>query len=80
MKKHFVLTELRVTNGDEFYAEWRGDFKQRSAEDQSAFVYIHGFNVTFDEAAYDGDEETVDFSAPNLQGFLERVARESGAL
>jgi esterase/lipase superfamily enzyme len=30
--------------------------------------------------AYNGDQDTVDFSSPNLQGFLERVARESGAL
>jgi esterase/lipase superfamily enzyme len=29
--------------------------------------------------AYDGDEETVEFSAPNLEAFLGRVARESGA-
>jgi esterase/lipase superfamily enzyme len=109
VKKHFVLTELRVVPGNDFYGELRGDFDRRSAEDRSAFVYIHGFNVTFDDAAYataqivydldfkgvpmmfswpsqgkvlayDGDEETVDFSAPNLQTFLERVARESGAL
>jgi len=108
LKKHFVLTEIRVSKGDEFYSELRNDFDQRADEDRSAFVYIHGFNVTFDEAAYstaqiaydldfkgvtmmfswpsqgevlayDGDEETVDFSAPNLQTFLERVARESGA-
>jgi len=108
VKKHFVLTELRVAKGDDFYAELRDDFGQRSAEDRSAFVYIHGYNVTFDDAAYataqiaydldfkgvpmmfswpsqgdvlayDGDQETVDFSWPNLQAFLERVARESGA-
>jgi esterase/lipase superfamily enzyme len=108
LKKHFVLTEIRVSKGDDFYSELQSEFEQRADEERSAFVYIHGFNVTFDEAAYstaqiaydldfkgvpmmfswpsqgevlayDGDEETVDFSAPNLQIFLERVARNSGA-
>lgn len=107
-KKDFVLTEIHVTKGDDFYAELRNEFKDRSANDQSAFVYVHGYNVDFDKAAYDtaqlaydldfpgvpmmfswpsqgevlaydGDEETVEFSFPHLQTFLERVARESGA-
>jgi esterase/lipase superfamily enzyme len=52
LKKHFVLTELRVAERDEFYEELRGDVLQRSAEDRSALVYIHGFNTTFDQAAY----------------------------
>lgn len=52
LKKHFVLTELRVAKRDEFYEELRGDVLQRSAEDRSALVYIHGFNTTFDQAAY----------------------------
>jgi esterase/lipase superfamily enzyme len=106
--KDFVLKELRVTKSNDFYEELRGAFGRRADDDRSAFVYIHGFNVTFDDAAYataqivfdldfkgvpmmfswpsqgkvlayDGDQETVDFSAPNLQGFLERVARETGA-
>jgi esterase/lipase superfamily enzyme len=106
IKKHFVLTKLRPIKGDDFYGELRGDFERLPEKDRSAFVYIHGYNVTFDEAAYDtaqivydlkfkgvpmmfswpsqgealaydGDQETVEFSWPNLQAFLERVARES---
>jgi esterase/lipase superfamily enzyme len=109
-KKHFVLTELKPVQGNDFYEMLRNEYAQRPPEKRSAFVFIHGFNVTFDDAAYrtaqlaydldfdgvpmmyswpsqgrllayDGDRETVDdFSSPNLQGFLERVARESGAL
>lgn len=108
-KKHFVLTELKVEQGDEFYGALRDEYARRAPEKRSAFVFIHGFNVTFDEAAYrtaqlafdldfegvpmmyswpsqgrllayDGDRETVDWSSPHLQSFLERVARESGAL
>ncbi|MEN3370379.1 MAG: hypothetical protein V7609_2522 [Verrucomicrobiota bacterium] len=109
VKKHFVLTKIRPVKGDDFYGELRHEFEQRADADRSAFVYIHGFNVKFDDAAYataqiaydldfkgvpmmfswpsqgsvlayNGDQDTVDFSSPNLQGFLERVARETGAL
>ena len=108
-KKHFVLTELKVSKGDDFYSLLRSENNARSPADRSAFVFIHGFNVTFDDAAYrtaqlasdldfrgvpilyswpsqgkllayDGDQETVEWSSPHLQGFLERVARESGAM
>lgn len=109
IKKHFVLTKIRPVKGDDFYGELRHEFEQRADADRSAFVYIHGFNVKFDDAAYataqiaydldfkgvpmmfswpsqgsvlayNGDQDTVDFSSPNLQGFLERIARETGAL
>jgi len=108
-KKHFVLKDLRVVKGNDFYGELRREFDERADEDRSAFVYVHGFNVKFDDAvyataqivydldfkgvpmlfswpsqgsvlAYNGDQDTVDFSSPNLQSFLERVARETGAL
>jgi esterase/lipase superfamily enzyme len=107
-KKHFVLTELKSVQGNDFYSLLRNEYSQRPPERRSAFVFIHGFNVTFDDAAYrtaqlaydldfdgvpmmyswpsqgrllgyDGDSETVDWSSPHLQSFLERVARESGA-
>jgi esterase/lipase superfamily enzyme len=108
-RKHFVLTELKVTRGDDFYGALRAEYDRRQPEQRSAFVFIHGFNVTFDDAAYrtaqlaydldieaipilyswpsqgrilayDGDLETADWSSPHLQAFLERVARESGAV
>ena len=107
-KKHFVLTELKQVQGNDFYGMLRNEYAQRPPERRSALVFIHGFNVTFDDAAYrtaqlaydldfdgvpmmyswpsqgrllgyDGDSETVDWSSPHLQSFLERVARESGA-
>jgi esterase/lipase superfamily enzyme len=108
-KKHFVLTELKPVEGNDFYEMLRNEYAQRPREKRSALVFIHGFNVTFDDAAYrtaqlaydldfdgvpmmyswpsqgrllgyDGDSETVDWSSPHLQSFLERVAKESGAL
>jgi esterase/lipase superfamily enzyme len=108
-KKHFVVTDLRLSKGDDFYGALRSEFDRRVPEKRSVFVFIHGFNVKFDDAAfrtaqlaydlkfdgvpmlyswpsqgkllaYNGDEETANWSSPHLQGFLERVARESGAL
>lgn len=108
-KKHFVLTDLNVMKSDDFYGALRHQYEGRAAEKRSAFVFIHGFTVAFDEAAfntaqiaydldleavpilyswpsqerllgYAGDQEIVDWSSPHLQRFLERVARESGAL
>lgn len=108
-KEHVVLTDLKEIKGDDFYSTLASEYNQREAEKRSAFVFIHGFNVDFDHAAYrtaqlaydldfegvpimyswpsqgslrayNGDEETVSWSSPHLQGFLERLARESGAL
>ncbi len=106
--KHVVLTKFELLKGDDFYGALRSEFDARDDADRAALVFIHGFNVVFDDAAYrtaqisydlgfhgvpmmyswpsqgklrayDGDEETTDWSAPHLQAFLERVARESGA-
>lgn len=106
--RHVVLTQFDLLKGNDFYGALRGEFGARENADRSALVFIHGFNVVFDDAAYrtaqisfdlgfhgvpmmyswpsqgklrayDGDEETTDWSAPHLQAFLERVARESGA-
>jgi esterase/lipase superfamily enzyme len=108
-KKHFVLTELKIEKANDFYGALRNEYGRREPEKRSAMVFIHGFNVPFDEAAYstaqlaydldfegvplmyswpsqgkllayEGDQEAAEWSSPHLQTFLERVARESGAL
>lgn len=108
-KKHVVLTDLKVVKGNDFYGALRTEYDRRETEKRSALVFIHGFNVPFDQAAYntaqiaydldfdgvpmmyswpsqgsvlayDGDQEAAEWSAPHLQTFLERMARESGAL
>ncbi len=108
-EKHVVLTGLQVLPSNKFYEQMRGDFDALAPQKRSALVFIHGFNVTFDAAAYttaqlafdlhfdgvpmmyswpsqgllrayDGDEEAANWSPPHLQSFLERVARESGAV
>lgn len=106
--KPVVLTKFDLLKGNDFYRTLREEFSARNDAERSALVFIHGFNVVFDDAAYrtaqvsfdlgfhgvpmmyswpsqgklrayDGDEETTDWSSPHLQAFLERVARESGA-
>jgi esterase/lipase superfamily enzyme len=108
-KEHIVLKELRVIKGDDFYGALRQEYDERPPEKRSAFVFIHGFKTSFDDAAYrtaqiaydlnfegvpimyswpskdnalayldDGDE--AEWSSKHLQYFVERIARESGAL
>lgn len=108
-KKHIVLKELTMVNGNDFYGALRKEYDERVPENRSAFVFIHGFKTSFDDAAYrtaqlaydlnfEGvpimyswpskddlrayrdDRKTADWSWRHLQYFVERVARESGAL
>src|SRR5262249_15753354 len=50
--KHVVITTLTQMSSDTFYAELRREFANRNDSERSALVFIHGFNVTFDDAAY----------------------------
>jgi esterase/lipase superfamily enzyme len=108
-KKHIVLKELTMMNADDFYGALRQEYDERTPENRSAFVFIHGFKTSFDDAAYrtaqlaydlnfEGvpimyswpsknnllayldDRREADRSWRHLQYFVERVARESGAL
>jgi esterase/lipase superfamily enzyme len=108
-KKHIVLKELTMVNGNDFYDALRQECDERAPENRSAFVFIHGFKTSFDDAAYrtaqlaydlnfEGvpimyswpskdnvfayldDRATAGSSWHHLQYFVERVARESGAL
>jgi esterase/lipase superfamily enzyme len=108
-KKHIVLKKLEVMNADDFYGALRNEYDERTPENRSAFVFIHGFNTNFDDAAYrtaqlaydlnfegvpimyswpskdsvrayDADRKTTNWSWEHLQYFVERIARESGAL
>jgi esterase/lipase superfamily enzyme len=48
--KHFILVKAREQGYDEFYADVAGVVaKSRRKE---AFVFVHGFNVTFEAAVY----------------------------
>src|SRR5207247_1533283 len=49
---HVVITNLKQMPSDAFYAELRNEFANRVETERSALVFIHGFNVTFDDAAY----------------------------
>jgi esterase/lipase superfamily enzyme len=108
-KEHIVLKELRVLKGDDFYGALRKEYDDRPEDKRSAFIFIHGFKTSFDDAAYRtaqiaydlnfpgvpimyswpsrdnllayvDDAKTADWSWQHLQYFVERVARESGAL
>jgi esterase/lipase superfamily enzyme len=108
-KEHIVLKELKLIKSDDFYQALRQEYDQRPEQKRSAFVFIHGFKTSFDDAAYRTaqiaydinfpgvpimyswpsrddlfayleDRKTADANWRHLQYFVERVARESGAL
>ncbi len=48
-ERHIVIMRLETLSGDEMYAQMREALSERAAKE--AFVFIHGYNVTFDKAA-----------------------------
>ncbi len=51
-QEHIVLKELQVIKGDDFYAALRKEYARLPLNERSAFVFIHGFETSFDDAAY----------------------------
>lgn len=47
--KHVILKSVTPGDTDDVFAEMRGQLAE--SEDDSAFVFVHGFNVPFNEAA-----------------------------
>ncbi len=47
--RHVVLQAIKATSEDEFFVQLRD--KVESAERSEVFVFVHGYNVTFDGAA-----------------------------
>lgn len=47
--KHVVLQSITPTDADSFFSSMRAGLAERSADD--LFVFVHGYNVTFDGAA-----------------------------
>jgi esterase/lipase superfamily enzyme len=48
-RKHITLHQIHEIPQPDFFAQLQADVKK--AEDHSAFVFIHGFNVDFEDAA-----------------------------
>lgn len=48
-KKHVILRSVEPTDGDRFLKELRSTIS--SSDGQEAFVFVHGYNVTFSDAA-----------------------------
>jgi esterase/lipase superfamily enzyme len=105
-QKHVIIRRTLHKPEQEFYAELR-DVVSRSDEDE-AFVFIHGYNVSFENAvrrtaqmaydlkfngapvcyswpsqgelaSYTYDESSIDWTAVQLETFLDRLRRDSGA-
>lgn len=48
-KKHVILASVEPTDGSRFLSELQSTITR--SEDQEAFVFVHGYNVTFEDAA-----------------------------
>ena len=49
MKKHVVLQAINLSSKDDFFEQLRTTVA--TSHQKQAFVFVHGYNVTFDEAA-----------------------------
>lgn len=62
-RKHIFITDVGVEDAGSFFA----DMQQRFSEsDQDILVYIHGYNVTFEDAMLRGAQIAVDFDFKGL--------------
>lgn len=103
-EKHVVLVGLKELEMREFYSRIKTNGEQSA--NKSAFIFIHGYNVKFEDAArrtaqisydigfrgtpvfyswpsagevkkYTIDENNVDWSTKNIEGFLDDFAEKS---
>ncbi len=49
--QHVVLQRVDEQEEDQFFELVKAELSKRSTDDKSCFVFIHGFNVRFDDAA-----------------------------
>jgi esterase/lipase superfamily enzyme len=83
-RKHVVLLDVEQESPDEFYAAMKS--KVQSSQQHEAFVFVHGYNVTFEDAArrtaqlaYDlkFDGAATFFSWPSQGGLLQYAVDET---
>jgi esterase/lipase superfamily enzyme len=83
-RKHVVLLNVEQESPDEFYAAMKS--KVQSSQQHEAFVFVHGYNVTFEDAArrtaqlaYDlkFDGAAAFFSWPSQGGLLQYAVDET---
>jgi esterase/lipase superfamily enzyme len=60
------LTEMMPTN---FWADLQNTLKQRATDERMALVFIHDFNVSFEEAALSAAQIGCDLGLPGLTAF-----------
>lgn len=85
--RHVVLLDIERKPDDKFFAELKSDISQSA--DRQAFVFIHGYNVTFEGAAlrtaqlkYDlkFDGPAIFYSWPSQGGLLKYAVDENNVV
>ena len=64
--RHFVIKEIKRIDGDNFYSTLSDELGKLPSSSRSAFVFIHGYKVTFDQAAYRTAELAYDLNFPGV--------------
>lgn len=86
-RRHVVLLDVQPEPPDQFFARLKS--KVQSSRSQEAFVFVHGYNVTFDAAArrtaqlaYDlkFDGAPIFFSWPSQGGLLQYAVDETNVV
>ena len=81
--KHIVLLSTAISSKDKFFSDVAA--RVRASPRSSAFLFVHGYNVTFADAArrtaqiYTVDEQNIEWAQANLRGFLEDFFTRSDA-
>jgi esterase/lipase superfamily enzyme len=73
--KHVVLQKTTVTSEDAFYADLAA--RVRRSETANAFVFVHGYNVTFEDAARRTAQITYDLGFDGAPTFYSWPSRGS---
>jgi len=73
--KHVVLQKTSVTSEDAFYADLAA--RVRRSETANAFVFVHGYNVTFEDAARRTAQITYDLGFDGAPTFYSWPSRGS---
>jgi hypothetical protein len=75
--KHVVLQKTSVTSEDAFYADLAA--RVRRSETANAFVFVHGYNVTFEDAARRTAQITYDLGFDGAPTLLQLALARLGA-
>lgn len=68
-RKHMVLLKQEPLNSAAFFAQIRSAMQAGAVGSSSAFIFVHGYRVTFEDAALRTAQMAVDLGLPSVPAF-----------